>query len=75
MFIPCRKQCPNYVPPKAQYYCSVCEDGIYDGEEYIENEDGDKRHLECFHGIRELLEWLGREIKIMSEGWGYEEYD
>lgn len=59
-------RCPNYTPPKASYYCSACGDGIYDGEEYIENLDGEYRHYECFHGMRDLLEWLGYKIKTMQ---------
>lgn len=60
-------RCPNYVPPKATYYCSSCGDGIYEGEEYIENLDGEYRHYECFHGMKDLLEWLGFNIKTMEE--------
>ena len=26
-----------------------------------------KNHYECFNGMRELLEWLGVEIKTMEE--------
>ena len=28
-------QCPNFVPPKSSRYCSICNYGILDGEEYI----------------------------------------
>lgn len=59
-------RCPNYVSPKAQHYCSLCENGIYDGEEYIENQDGEYRHYECFNGMRDLLEWLGYDIRTME---------
>ena len=52
---------------KTVHYCSSCGDGIYDGEEYIENLDGEYRHYECFHGMRELLEWLGVDIRTMEE--------
>lgn len=37
---PCLVSCPNYIPPKASHYCSSCKEGIYDGEEYIENQNG-----------------------------------
>lgn len=60
-------RCPNYVPPKASHYCSICGEGIYDGEEYIENDDGDYRHYDCFQGMRDLLDWLGYEVKTMEE--------
>lgn len=67
---PCHPRCPNYIFPKTTYYCSFCDNGIYEGEEYIENQDGEYRHYECFHGMRDLLEWLGYEIKTMEN-----EYD
>lgn len=60
-------QCPNYVPPKASHYCSICGEGIYEGEEYIENDDGDYRHYDCFYGMRDLLDWIGYEVKTMEE--------
>lgn len=63
---PCLITCPNYIPPSAKHYCSSCGYGIYDGEEYIENQNGECRHYECFHGMRELLEWLGYKIKTMQ---------
>jgi len=59
-------RCPNHIPPKADHYCSICGEGIYDGEEYIENGNGEYRHYDCFYGIRELLGWLGYEIKTME---------
>lgn len=58
-------RCPNYCPPKADHYCSICDTGIYDGEKYIENQDGDRIHFDCVQGIRQLLEWLGYEIKTI----------
>ena len=60
-------RCPNYIPPKASHYCSICDEGIYEGEDYIENQDGEYIHYECVQGIRHLLEWLGYEIKTMED--------
>lgn len=60
-------RCPYYSPQKALRYCSICGNGIYDGEEYIINDDGDYRHFDCFFGMRDLLEWLGYEIKTMED--------
>ena len=37
-------RCPLYKPIKSTLYCSSCGEGIRDGEEYIENADG-----ECIH--------------------------
>ncbi len=60
-------RCPGYIPRHARYHCSFCENGIYDGEEYIENENGEYRHYECFSGLRDLLEWIGYEIRTMED--------
>lgn len=59
-------RCPNYSPRKTLHYCSSCGYGIYDGEEYIENQFGEYRHEECFEGMRDLLEWLGYKIRTMQ---------
>lgn len=64
---PCHPRCPNYIPPKESHYCSVCGEGIYSGEEYIVNDNNECRHYDCFYGMRDLLEWLGYEIKTMEE--------
>lgn len=52
-------------------YCSSCGESIFDGEEYIENLNGEYRHYDCFYGMRDLLEWLGYEIKTTEED-GYD---
>lgn len=54
------------MPPKATHYCSICGDGIYNGEEYIENYDGEYAHFECVQGIRQLLEFLGCDVNVME---------
>lgn len=64
---PCHPRCPNYVSPKSSYYCSICGDPILNEEEYVINEDRDYRHYECFCGMRDLLEWLGYDVKRMNE--------
>lgn len=64
---PCHPRCPNYRTPKAIHYCSICGNGILDGEEYIRNDNDEYRHYECFYSMRELLEWLGYEIKTMED--------
>lgn len=64
---PCHSKCPNYIPPKANHYCSVCGEGIYPGEEYIVNGDDEYRHYDCFSGMRDLLEWLGYDVKTMED--------
>ena len=68
----CTPRCPNFVPPRTTHYCSVCGEGIYEGEEYIENEEGDYRHFDCFYGMKDLLEWLGYKIKTMEDSVNYD---
>ena len=65
--INCVSRCPNYIAPKTSYYCSICGEGIYDGEEYIENDGGDYAHSDCFSGTKDVVEWLGYDVRIMSE--------
>ena len=60
-------RCPLYELPKASHYCSICGNGIYNGEEYIRNDDGDYAHWECIYGKNDLAEWLNYEIGIMEE--------
>ena len=60
---PCHPSCPNYQKPIRQLFCSKCREEILDGEEYIENDDGDIRHYECFNYHRELANWLGYDVK------------
>ena len=64
---PCVARCPNYIPPKAKHYCSICEEGILDGEEYIENDNGEYAHWECVDYARDLAKFLGYEIKEMED--------
>ena len=60
-------RCPLYKENKSTHYCSICGEGILEGEEYIENDCGEYAHWECFDGMKDLLEWLGYEIKTMEE--------
>lgn len=59
--------CPNYTPPNDKYYCSVCEEGIQNGEEYIVNDVGDYAHWDCFNHGRDLAEFLGCSVLIMDD--------
>ena len=60
-------RCPKYTPPKTNYYCDICDEGIYPGEEYIINDDDKYAHWECVDYGRDLAKWLGYEIKEMEE--------
>lgn len=60
-------RCPMHSPHRTTCYCSSCGEWISDGEEYIENDNGEYRHIDCIYGLRNLLEWLGHEIKTMED--------
>ena len=59
--------CPYFSPHRTSHYCSICNEGIYEGEEYIVNDDNEYRHLDCFFRLKDLAEWLGYEVKIMED--------
>lgn len=65
----CPPRCPNYVPANFVHTCSICNDGIYSGDEYVENNNGYYAHLDCLDGMsaRSLLSWLGMDYKIYDE--------
>ena len=64
---PCNCHCPNYVSLKTAHHCSICKEGIYEGEEYIENDIGEYAHWECIDYGRDLAKWLGFDIRTMEE--------
>ena len=64
---PCNCHCPNYKSPTAPHYCSICDEGIYEGEEYIVNNDGEYAHWDCVDYGRDLVKFLGYEIKEMCD--------
>lgn len=57
--------CPNAVESKFSHCCSICGEGIHDGEEYVENDDGEFIHYDC-STTREMVEFLGYEIRTME---------
>ena len=59
-------RCPLYIPPKASHYCSICSEGILNGEEYIENDDGEYAHWDCVDYGRDLAKFLGYKVKEMN---------
>ena len=59
-------RCPLY-KEKSSHYCSICGDGILEGEEYIENDCGEYAHWECVDYGRDLSRFLGYEIKTMED--------
>lgn len=59
--------CPFYEQPKASHYCSICGEGIYNGEQYVRNYDNEYAHYECFYTTKDLIEWLGGEIRTKDD--------
>lgn len=59
-------RCPLYEPPKASHNCSICHEGIFNGEKYIENDDNEYAHYECISYGKDMAEFLGYEIKEME---------
>ena len=60
-------RCPLYKSPKASHNCSICGEGILNGEEYIENDYGEYAHWECVDYGKDLAKFLGYEIKEMDD--------
>ena len=63
----CAKRCPNYIPPRVRYYCSICSEGILNGEEYIINDNDEYAHWDCVDYANGLVKFLGYEIKTMED--------
>lgn len=60
--------CPEYdYFSKVYCHCSICEEGIQNGEEYIVNDSGDYAHWECVDYAKDLAKFLGYEIKKMED--------
>lgn len=59
--------CPYYEPPKPRFFCAICKDGILNGEEYVQNQNGNYAHWDCAWVGRELVKFLGIEVKVMEE--------
>ena len=59
-------RCPYYSTPKSHYLCSICQESIVQGEEYIKNTNGEYAHWECVDYPRDLIDFLGLEILEME---------
>ena len=65
--VPCTNRCPNHIPPQPRFICDYCLEGIYPGDEYIENPYNQYIHTDCFRGFYDLVKWLGFEIRTLEE--------
>lgn len=63
----CHPRCPNYSSRRESYYCSICGEEIFINEEYINNDDGEYAHTDCFYNTKQVIKWLGYQIKTMEE--------
>ena len=63
----CPSGCPNYISPSVNHNCSICDEGIYPGEEYVVNDNNEYAHLECVDGGYEMATFLGYKIGIDEE--------
>ena len=60
-------RCPNYTPPKTRHYCSICNIGIQNGEEYIVNDNKEYAHWECINYTKDLMDFYGYRIEEMED--------
>ena len=58
-------RCPLAPEPKSYGKCEACGEGIYEGEEYIENDNGKYIHLDCPSALY-MAKFLGYEVKTMG---------
>lgn len=59
--------CPNANEQKSEHNCSECGENILIGEEYVVNDNDDYAHWECVEYARDLVKFLGYEIKEMED--------
>lgn len=69
----CTPRCPNYISPIPKYVCPICNEGIYAGDEYVDNFSGEFAHLECLGqlSVKDILNWFDIDYRIY-EGEQYE---
>lgn len=59
--------CPNCNEsiPKAE--CSICHEGIYAGEYYVENDNEQLAHWDCLCNHNDFEKFLDVEVKEMED--------
>ena len=62
-------RCPYYSPLRPKYLCCYCGEGIYQGERYLDNENGEYMHEDCVGciGTDKVINWLGFKYKEMED--------
>lgn len=56
-------RCPYFENTRPHHYCSICDEGIHNGEEFIVNDKDEYAHWECVDYARDLAKFLGYTIK------------
>lgn len=65
---PCDSRCPNAPDPTPIKICICCEEGIFEGEKYLDLQEGAicKDCVESMRGT-ELMEYLGEEFSTAKQ--------
>lgn len=61
---PCKPGCPNAEDPEPVYECSICGEGIYEGEDFFDGPDG-YICKDCLKDMTsfEVIELFGESLK------------
>lgn len=65
---PCHPRCPNAKEPVPVLECAMCHEGIFEGEEYLETEDG-PMCKDCVEGlsVADFMELVGEEFSTAEK--------
>lgn len=66
------ERCPLHKDRQSNYICCYCKEGIFNGEEFLKNSDGEYIHRDCIPGIDYLIDWLGYEVNEMGKDGYYD---
>lgn len=61
------ERCPLHEDRKSNYICCYCKEGIFNGDEFIVNSEGEYLHRDCILGYDFLINWLGYDFKEMGK--------
>lgn len=61
---PCHTRCPNAREPEPVYRCSICGEGIFEGDKYY-RDGGQEICRSCMEGMsaEEVLELFGERLR------------
>lgn len=52
---------------KSNYICCYCKEGIFNGDEFIVNSEGEYLHRDCIFSYDFLVNWLGYDFNEMGK--------